>query len=63
MPSTTGWFVLRTATDGQYYFNLEAENDEVIATRERYRNKSGALNGIDAVRRVAPTARLLDMTT
>ncbi len=62
MPSTTGWFMLRKATDGQYYFNLEAENDKVIATSELYRDKSGALNGIEAVRRVAPTARLLDMT-
>ncbi|MBB3602788.1 hypothetical protein FHT40_002449 [Mycolicibacterium sp. BK556] len=63
MPGKTGWFVLLKATDGQFYFNLEAENDEVIATSERYRSKTSALNGIDAVRRVAPTARLLDMTT
>lgn len=56
MPSSHGWFVLRQNSAGQWYFNLEAENDEVIATSEQYASKQGALNGIEAVRRVAKDA-------
>jgi uncharacterized protein YegP (UPF0339 family) len=55
-------FELRQATDGQFYFVLQAENNEIIATSERYEAKEGALNGIDAVKRVAPDAPINDTT-
>jgi uncharacterized protein YegP (UPF0339 family) len=42
-------FVLRASGD-QFLFNLEAGNNEVILTSERYTAKSSALNGIEAVR-------------
>jgi uncharacterized protein YegP (UPF0339 family) len=43
-------FQLRTAADGQFYFNLTAENNKVILTSEMYRAKDGALRGIESVR-------------
>jgi uncharacterized protein YegP (UPF0339 family) len=47
-------YVIRKATDGQYYFNLTAENNEKILTSETYRDKSGAQNGIQSVRTNSP---------
>ncbi|HEY1032883.1 MAG TPA: YegP family protein [Flavipsychrobacter sp.] len=47
-------FYLRTATNGEYYFNLKAGNGETILTSERYASKQGARNGIDSVKENAP---------
>jgi uncharacterized protein YegP (UPF0339 family) len=38
---------LREATNGQFYFNLKAQNGEVIGTSELYSSKSNAKQGID----------------
>ena len=43
-------------------FRRKAENNEIIATSELYEAKEGALNGIDAVKRVAPGAPINDTT-
>ncbi|WP_341941723.1 YegP family protein [Microbacterium sp. LWH10-1.2] len=55
---TTG----KTQTNTQYYWTLQAENGEVIAVSEMYQTKAGAQNGIAAVKRVAPGARILDVS-
>ncbi|MFJ6534409.1 YegP family protein [Microbacterium sp. NPDC091662] len=52
----------KTQVNTQYYWTLEAENGEVIATSEMYQSKAGAQNGIAAVKRVAPGARILDVS-
>lgn len=52
----------KTRDKRQFYWTLEAENGEVIATSETYVSKAGAQNGIAAVRRVAPNATLLDVS-
>lgn len=57
-----GWFTIRKASNGQFYFNLEASNDEVIATSEMYVTKAGALAGIEAVKRWAPGATTIDIS-
>ncbi len=49
-----GRFVLRTAADGQTYFNLKAGNGETILTSEMYHAKTSALAGIESVRTNAP---------
>ncbi|KAF0812318.1 hypothetical protein IGB42_03308 [Andreprevotia sp. IGB-42] len=49
-----GKFVLKTAKDGQFMFNLKAGNGEVILTSELYRSKDSAENGIESVRKNAP---------
>ena len=41
---------LRQAADGQWYFNLTAENNQIILTSETYTTKTAALNGIESVR-------------
>ena len=47
-------FILRTTTNSQYYFNLTADNNEIILTSEQYKAKPSALNGIESVRTNAP---------
>lgn len=49
-----GKFVLEKASNGQYYFNLKAGNNETILTSEQYKAKSSAVNGIDSVKENAP---------
>ncbi|MCJ8168305.1 YegP family protein [Atopomonas sediminilitoris] len=47
----SGKFRLKKAKDGQFHFNLEASNGQVIATSELYKAKDSALNGIESVRK------------
>ena len=44
--------------DGQWYFHLKAENNEIIAQSEGYTTKDNCLNGINSVKRNAPNADL-----
>lgn len=44
-----GWYDLKKAADGQFYFNLKAGNGETILTSEMYKAKAGAQNGIASV--------------
>lgn len=46
-------FVLKKASNGQFYFNLLANNGEKILTSEMYKAKPGALNGIESVKKNA----------
>lgn len=41
-----GKYILRTATNGQFFFNLHAANGEKILTSEMYTTKAAALGGI-----------------
>ncbi|HEY7745587.1 MAG TPA: YegP family protein [Desulfuromonadales bacterium] len=45
-----GKFELKMAKDGQFMFNLKANNGQVILTSELYKKKSSAENGIESVR-------------
>jgi uncharacterized protein len=49
-----GKFVLKTARDGQFYFNLKATNGEIILTSEMYKEKRSALKGIASVQKNSP---------
>lgn len=44
-------FELKKAKDGQFHFNLLADNSQVILTSEMYKAKDSALNGIESVRK------------
>jgi len=49
-----GKWELYTDSSGGYRFRLKAGNGEIIAlSSESYESKSGALNGIDSIRRNA----------
>ncbi|PSK93486.1 YegP family protein [Taibaiella chishuiensis] len=45
-----GKFVITTATNGQYYFNLKADNGQTILTSEHYTNRASCNNGIESVK-------------
>ncbi len=49
-----GKFELKQLKNEQYLFNLKASNGQIILTSEQYKSKSGALNGIESVRKNAP---------
>lgn len=49
--------------DAQYYFNLKATNGEIILASEGYQTKAGAENGKASVKRNAPIANIVDLTT
>ena len=53
-------FEIKTAKDGQYYFNLKAGNGEVILTSQMYKAKTGALNGAESVRNNANDDNLFE---
>lgn len=55
-------FELYKARDGQYRFRLKAGNGEIIAVSEGYTTKASAKNGIESVKRNAPTAEIDDQT-
>jgi len=52
----------KTSWNGKYYFVLKAGNGEIIGTSEMYENSSGRDNGIDVVKREAPSAPTEDLT-
>jgi uncharacterized protein len=52
----------RTSVSDQYYFNLRALNNEVIGISEMYTTAYARDNGIEVVKRIAPTAPVEDQT-
>lgn len=52
----------RKATDGEYYFVLKAENDQVIGRSELYASASAVENGVASVQRNAPDAATRDLS-
>ena len=48
-----GKFVLKTATNGETYFRLQASNGQVILKSEMYKAKASALAGIESVKKNA----------
>lgn len=57
-----GKFILKKNSSGNYHFNLQAGNGQVIATSEVYNSKAAAENGIESVRKNASSAELVDET-
>lgn len=43
---------------GKPYFNLKATNGQVIGTSEMYESKSSMENGIESIKKNAPTAEI-----
>ncbi len=55
-------FKYHTASNGEFYFTLIAENGEVIGKSETYKAEQGRKNGIEAVKSTAPDAPVDDTT-
>jgi uncharacterized protein YegP (UPF0339 family) len=51
------WYVDKA---GKYRFRLKAANGEMIATSEGYASKQGCVEGIEAVRKNAPIAKIVE---
>lgn len=49
-----GKFVITTRSNGEFQFNLKADNGQVILTSEGYSSKKSCENGIESVRTNAP---------
>jgi uncharacterized protein YegP (UPF0339 family) len=49
-----GKFELKKAGNGQFLFHLKASNGQVILASEQYKERRGALRGIESVKKNAP---------
>lgn len=56
-------YVLKKAKNGQFFFNLQASNGQVILSSEMYEAKASALNGVESVRSNGGLAERFDKLT
>jgi uncharacterized protein YegP (UPF0339 family) len=54
-------FELYKDKSDKFRFRLKARNGEIIATGEAYNSKEGCLNGIESMKRNAPTATIVEV--
>jgi uncharacterized protein YegP (UPF0339 family) len=52
----------KTTGNGKPYFVLKAANRQIIGTSESYETKWGCDNGVEVVKREAPSATVDDLT-
>ena len=55
-----GKFEIKKDKSGKFRFNLIAPNGEIIASSEAYEKKTSCMNGIESVKKNAPTAEVVD---
>ena len=53
-------FESRVSDKGQNYFVLKAGNSEIIGTSEEYSSKSAMEDGMEAVKKLGPSAEIKD---
>jgi uncharacterized protein YegP (UPF0339 family) len=56
-------YTIFKGTDSQYYFNLRANNNEIVLSSEGYASKQGCENGITSCRVNAPYDNRYDRRT
>ena len=59
----SGKFVIKHGRGGKTHFVLLASNGRVVATSETYESKESCLKGIDAVKRLAADAAVIEEPT
>lgn len=47
----SGWYEIKKAKNGQFYFNLKAKNTETILSSQQYTTKTGCKRGIGSVQK------------
>lgn len=57
----SGKFEVYEDSGGKYRFRLKAGNGEIVATGQGYAGKEAAHKGVDAVRRAADGAAVVDV--
>ncbi|MDR6785067.1 uncharacterized protein YegP (UPF0339 family) [Pedobacter africanus] len=55
-------FERKTSSNGKPYFNLKASNGQVIGNSEMYESEASRENGIESVKKNAPTADVSDLS-
>jgi uncharacterized protein len=55
-----GKFVIKKSKKNDYYFNLKADNGQVILTSEMYSSKSSCENGVESVKKNSPDDKRYD---
>lgn len=50
-----GKFVVTTRSNGEFQFNLKADNGQTILTSEGYKTKAACMNGIESVKKNSAT--------
>ena len=55
-------FEIKTASNGQPFFNLLATNGQIIGSSQMYANELNMKNGIASVMNNAPDAEIVDLT-
>lgn len=58
-----GKFEIKTAKNGQFYFNLKAGNGEIILSSEMYTTKAACNKGIASVKKNAPDETKYELKT
>lgn len=58
-----GKFVVNLRSNGDYQFNLKADNGKVILTSQGYAGKDSCLNGVHSVKQNAPHDENYDRQT
>jgi uncharacterized protein len=58
-----GKFTIKTGADSQFYFNLKADNGQIILGSEGYTTRAACTNGIDSVKKNAPDSTSYDKLT
>jgi len=53
-------YELKTATDGRFYFNLKAGNNQVIGTSQMYATEATRATGIESVKANGPSTDVSD---
>jgi uncharacterized protein YegP (UPF0339 family) len=60
---TEGGFEIFVDTAGKYRFHLKATNGQIIAVSQAYVAKDSAIVGIDSIKKNAPIAQIIDLST
>ena len=53
-------FEIQSDKSGKYRFHLKAANGQIIASSQSYESKQACQEGIAAVKKLAPTAKIVD---
>ena len=56
-------FEIHCDAAGKFRFHLKAGNGQIIAVSQSYLSRTSAENGIESVKKNAPTAKIIDQTT
>ncbi len=58
-----GKYVIKQGKNDQFYFNLKADNGQVILASEGYSTKTACLNGIESVKKNSPLDERYEIKT